>query len=446
MMYPLRNNELLIADGGDTSLNTASVTDVQQLAKRYRTVRAFTEYLCEPLEPEDCVIQSMPDVSPTRWHLAHMTWFFETFVLKKFGFGAPVGDSDYAYLFNSYYNAVGPQFPRPRRGLLSRPTMGQVLAYRRQVDERMESLFDRMDDALLAECGWIVELGLQHEQQHQELVLTDIKHVLAQNPLHPVYRELVQSAADKAIPLQWRRYPEGLREIGCNIADGGFCYDNECPRHRVFVHAFELANRPVTCGEYIAFMEDGGYRTASLWLAQGWDIVCDRKWHAPLYWQKRDGQWWQFTLAGFVPVDPASPVCHVSFLEADAFARWAGARLPTEAEWETAAAPCELRGNFADGAALHPQPAVADDASAGLHQIFGDVWECTASPYVAYPGFRPLGGAVGEYNGKFMCNQMVLRGGSCATPPGHARLTYRNFLAPDRRWQFTGIRLARTPD
>ncbi len=416
-------------------------TSAGALSQRYSSIRQDSVELAEPISPEDGVIQSMPDVSPTRWHLAHTTWFFETFVLKEWLPGYVPYDEAFETLFNSYYNGVGTPFPRERRGQISRPGHEDVLAYRRVIDARVAALVERELDgsrgALLAER---IELGLQHEQQHQELILMDIKHVLSRNPLHPVYREL-DSAAGSATPgpARFEPFAEGLRWIG---GEGpGFRYDNEGPRHRVFVHEFELADRTATNGEFQAFIEDGGYSRPELWLADGWSAIGERGWSAPLYWTREDGRWWQFTLGGRRPIDPAEPVCHVSYYEADAFARWSDARLPTEAEWEAAAEGVSLEGRFARPGGHHPRP--HGPSGSGMQRLFGDVWEWTASDYAPYPGFRAPEGAIGEYNGKFMCNQRVLRGGSCVTREGHVRRTYRNFFYPHMRWQFGGIRLAR---
>jgi ergothioneine biosynthesis protein EgtB len=423
-----------------TATNIAAAPHAATLAKRYERVRALSETLCETLQPEDCCIQSMPDVSPTRWHLAHTTWFFETFVLARQP-GYRPDDDRYAYLFNSYYNAAGAQFPRARRGLLSRPTVAEVRGYRHSVDRRMRELLDsgHLDDQSAA----VVELGLNHEQQHQELMLTDIKHVFSCNPLLPAYREGRFSSADPP-PAGWNHIDEGLYWIGHE--GDAFAYDNESPRHRVFLESFELADRLVTCGEYLEFIDGGGYDRPDAWLSEGWRTVHEQLWRAPLYWVLRDGRWHEFTLAGLVPLDPRRPVYHVSYFEADAFARWAGARLPTEAEWEVASRGVPLVGNFVDrllpaGRAIHPSAEPADTSTPA--QMFGDVWQWTASSYAAYPGYRPAAGALGEYNGKFMCNQYVLRGGSCATSSDHLRRTYRNFFPADARWQFTGIRLAK---
>jgi len=402
---------------------------------RFLAIRAFSETLAAPLSPEDQTIQSMPDVSPTKWHLAHTTWFFETFALKPFVAGYRAFDPAYHYLFNSYYEAEGPRHPRPQRGLLSRPGVEEILAYRRHVTGAMAEALDR-PEATNTPLASIVELGLHHEQQHQELLLMDIKHVLSINPLRPAYRADLPRGDGKAPPLAWLPVEGGLVEIGHQ--GGGFAFDNEGPRHRVWLEPFRLASRLSTCGEYAAFIDDGGYRRPEFWLSAGWAIVQERDWQAPLYWEKRDDAWHVFTLGGLRAMNADEPVCHVSFYEAAAFAKWAGKRLPREAEWERAAVLVAIDGNTAERGALHPRAAVGT----GLTQMFGDVWEWTASPYVAYPGFREPAGAIGEYNGKFMSNQMVLRGGCAVTPPDHMRATYRNFFPSDARWMFGGIRLA----
>jgi ergothioneine biosynthesis protein EgtB len=421
-----------------------AVDDAGDLLGRFTAVRDLTSMLCEPLSPEDCCIQSMPSASPTRWHLAHTSWFFETFLLKTDAAYRPF-DDHYEVLFNSYYNSVGEQFPRLRRGLLSRPSLADVLAYRRYIDKAVSQWLasGRVEaDPALAN---IVEWGLQHEQQHQELILTDVKHLFSLNPLFPAYRRpAAASSSESAPPLRWFEFDEGLYEIG--HAGGGFAYDNEAPRHRLFLQAFRLASRPVTSGEFVQFIEDRGYQRPELWLSEGWSGVQEHGLDKPLYWLRRDDGWQEFTLAGLRPLDLNAPVSHVSFFEADAYARWAGARLPSEAEWEVAAHGVDVTGNFVDwllakDLAIHPR-SVAGNAGAQL-QMFGDVWEWTASPYVAYPGYRPPSGALGEYNGKFMCNQYVLRGGSVATVSNHIRATYRNFFTADARWQFSGLRLAK---
>ncbi len=407
-------------------------------ATTYRTVRDATERLCEPLSREDYVVQSMPDVSPTKWHLAHVSWFFETFVLKPHATGYRPARPEFEYLFNSYYNAVGEQYPRPRRGLLTRPTVDEVYEYRAAVDAAMLALLEEDDHDLAT----LVELGLNHEQQHQELILMDIKHVLSCNPLHPAYRPAPEARSLAAPGLEWIERDESVRWIGHQ--GDGFAYDNESPRHRVLVPAFRIASRPVTNGEFLEFIRDGGYRTPTLWLADGWSTVEREEWQAPLYWIRRDGAWHEFTLGGLRALDPAAPVCHVSYFEADAYATWAGARLPTEAEWETVAREQPVEGNFLEQDALGPRAAPADAGGAAAPvQLFGDVWEWTRSPYQPYPGYRANPGALGEYNGKFMCNQQVLRGGSFASPASHLRATYRNFFYPHCRWQFAGLRLAR---
>ncbi len=403
------------------------------LAARYHATRAGTERLCEPLEPEDYQLQSMPDCSPPKWHLAHTAWFFETFVLAPYAPDFRPYRPQFAYLFNSYYDAVGDRWPRPARGLLSRPTITEVYAYRRSVDERMLALLESTDDRTLAVLAPVVQLGLNHEEQHQELLLTDLKHAFGMNPLRPQYAPAEQGSQADAPPLEWEFHPAGMRWVG---HDGvGFAFDNEEPRHRVFLAAFQFASRPVNNGEYLRFVEDDGYDRPELWLSDGWAARQRGGWSTPLYWHHEGPGFELFTLRGMRPLDPAEPVCHLSYYEADAYARWAGSRLPTEFEWETAAGPREVRGNFLDSGRLHPANSEAS--------YYGDVWTWTASPYVAYPAYRPAPGALGEYNGKFMCNQMVLRGGSCVTPAGHVRPTYRNFFPPDARWQFSGLRLAK---
>jgi ergothioneine biosynthesis protein EgtB len=419
----------------------APVCTGERLAERFRRVRARSVGLCDPLAPEDMTVQSMPDVSPAKWHLAHVTWFFERFLLQPRRPGYRVFHEGFDYLFNSYYFTVGQMHQRPRRGLLSRPTVAEVLDYRAYVDREMTALCAEADQELRA----LVTLGLNHEQQHQELILTDIKHVLAQNPLHPAYREEAADPGGEAGPLSWHAFPGGVAEIGAGCSDDRaerFAFDNETPRHRVWLEDFEIASRPVTNGEYRAFMDDGGYARSELWLADGWSMVQSEGWRQPLYWQ--DDLQHAFTLGGLKPIDPHAPVCHVSYYEADAYARWAGlhwpgARLPREAEWEIAAAKMPAEGHFAEAGVLQPR----GQADERLRQLFGDVWEWTASLYAPYPGFEPLAGSLGEYNGKFMCSQMVLRGGSCATPGDHVRASYRNFFYPQQRWQFSGLRLAR---
>ena len=402
------------------------------LVARYVAVRAVTEQLAAPLSPEDQNLQSMPDASPVKWHRAHTTWFFETFVLSTAGGYRPF-HPDYGFLFNSYYEAVGARHARPQRGLLSRPSAEEVGAYRRQVDDAMCSLVSGGVDAPTAA---LIELGLNHEEQHQELILTDLLHAFAQNPLRPAYTEFRPAPRGAAAAAEFDDFDGGIVEIG--HAGDGFAFDNEDPRHQVLLQPFRLANRLVTNAEWLEFMAAGGYRDPKHWLSDGWQCAVANGWAAPLYWEARDGEWFSMTLAGLQPIDPDAPVSHISFYEADAFARFRGKRLPTEAEWERAASARDPRqGNFRDSGYLRPVP---DEPAS--KQMFGDVWEWTASAYSPYPGFRPAEGAVGEYNGKFMVNQMVLRGGSCATPRGHVRASYRNFFYPHQRWQFSGLRLA----
>ncbi len=411
---------------------------------RFHEVRNFTTRLCENLAPEDYVVQSMPDVSPTKWHLAHTTWFFETFILKKWVTSYRPEVPQYAYLFNSYYNAAGDMHRRDLRGLISRPTVDETHRYRSSVDSDIDKLISRADEKLFAEIEPIVILGIHHEQQHQELLITDIKHVFAQNPLYPVFREQnIDIVSANAAPMNFIDFEETIAEIGHE--GSGFSYDNEGPRHRALVLAFSLASRPVTNGEYLEFIDAGGYARSEFWLSLGWMTVNEQRWQAPLYWSKRDGAWWNFTLSGPRPVDESQPVTHISYFEADAFANWRGARLPTEFEWERAAAEIDIDGNFVESETFHPQPGRSSGQDRHLAQMFGDVWEWTRSAYSPYPGYRAAPGALGEYNGKFMCNQYVLRGGSCATSGSHIRRTYRNFFPPEKRWQFTGIRLARDP-
>ena len=421
---------------------------------RYRAVRSLTEWLTQPLETEDFVLQTMPDVSPAKWHLGHTSWFFEQFLLGDY---SASGGREYrpfhakfAYLFNSYYVSVGDRHCRIKRGTLGRPTVKEIFDYRGYVDEHMVRLLETADEAQLARLSPLLEIGLNHEQQHQELLVTDIKHVFSCNPLYPVYRDQ-PAPAKRALPeMPFVGFDAALREVG--HAGDGFAFDNEGPRHKVYVHAFELASRLVTNGEYLEFIEAGGYQNVPLWLSAGAAAVAQDSivWGQPFYWQREGQQWYQFTLAGLRELDPDEPVCHLSYFEADAYARWKGCRLPTEFEWEVACiqSGCDVAdGNFIDDAILHPTPARPSQLPASnsqpLSQMYGDVWEWTASQYTPYPGYTPPAGALGEYNGKFMCNQFVLRGGSCATPRSHIRPTYRNFFPPDARWQFTGLRLAR---
>ena len=414
----------------------------ETLQSVYARTRATTAALCEPLSPEDMAVQSMPDASPAKWHLAHTTWFFETFVLREAFPSRPPFHPQFAVLFNSYYQGVGPRFPRPRRGLLTRPSAADVMAYRARVDAAMAEVFASLPAARFAELAPRIELGVNHEEQHQELLLTDIKHLFGQNPLDPAYAPRRRPAEAPLAPGGFGPvHPGGVFEIGAPGTT--FCFDNEAPTHKVYSSAFQLGRRLVTCGEYLTFMRDGGYRRPDLWLSEGWTAVEAERWTAPLYWQEEETGWTALTLSGGRrPVEPDEPVCHVSYYEADAYARWAGARLPREEEWEIAARPAPVRGNLLESGNLHPVPARVPPAG-DMAQAYGDVWEWTASAYLPYPGFVPLPGALGEYNGKFMSGQMVLRGGSCATPARHLRATYRNFFPPHARWQFTGIRLAR---
>ena len=410
------------------ALSNAALADEAPLPlwRRYRDVRSRTQSLAAPLSPEDCALQSMPDASPVKWHLAHTTWFFETFVVAPHRPSYRLFDPAFRVLFNSYYNGIGEQHPRPERGMLSRPPLDTVLAYRAHVDDAMHDCCERArSDASLAS---LIDLGLAHEEQHQELILTDVLHLLSRNPLQPAYDPARASPPRTASATRWIRYRAGLANIG--HAGDGFAFDNETPRHRVWLEPFALASRPVTNAEYAAFVDDDGYRRPELWLSLGWDAAIGHDWRAPLYWMRTGDRRQSFTLHGVADLDPHASVSHVSYFEADAYARWAGARLPTEFEWEAIASRGEGRA----------QAGLREDGDAFAH---GDVWEWTSSSYAPYPGFRAATGAIGEYNGKFMCNQYVLRGASSATPPGHARVTYRNFFPPDARWQFSGIRLAR---
>jgi ergothioneine biosynthesis protein EgtB len=409
--------------------------DRREVAARFRAVRAESEALAAPLLPEDQIVQSMPDVSPTKWHLAHVTWFFEHFILEAETGIAPF-DPRYGYLFNSYYEAVGPRHARPQRGLLSRPSCIEVQEYRAHVTHALAGFIETAGAAQWDRTAPLIELGMHHEQQHQELILMDIKHVFSMNPLLPAYQARPVHALGTGSAMRMVDFAGGLVEIG--HAGPGFAFDNEGPRHRLWLEPFRLADRLVTCGEYLDFIEAGGYRRPEFWLSDGWAAVQAQAWQAPLYWRDTAEGWRIFTLHGEQPLDPAEPVVHVSYYEADAFARWAGKRLPTEAEWEIAARNLSTEGNFSGARRYHPAPA----QGRGLRQMFGDAWEWTASSYSPYPGFMPPAGAVGEYNGKFMSSQMVLRGGAAVTPDNHIRSTYRNFFPPPARWCFGGIRLA----
>jgi ergothioneine biosynthesis protein EgtB len=416
--------------------NASRALDRDDLAARYRAVRELSQSLAQPLSAEDQCIQSMPDASPTKWHLAHASWFFEAVVLAPMVGDYRPWDTRCHYLFNSYYESLGPRQPRPQRGLITRPGAAEIRQYRAHVDR---AVLDLLADADGQRAATLIELGLQHEQQHQELLLTDIKHALSQNPYDPVYIAATTPPAATAVPLAWCDFPGSEVQIG-HVGDG-FAYDNEQPRHAALLRPYQLANRLTTCGEYLVFIADGGYRRPEFWLSDGWAAVNAAGWQAPLYWREEaQGAWSLFTLHGRRPLDPAQPVCHLSFYEAAAYAAWAGARLPTEFEWEAAVAGLPVAGRFLDPHWLQPQAATPGP---GLLQAFGDAWEWTRSAYDPYPGFRSLPGAVGEYNGKFMVGQLVLRGGSCASPPGHLRASYRNFFPPAARWQFSALRLAR---
>ena len=414
----------------------ASPTDsyaCSSLRLRYQEIRKTSLELTRPYSSEEQLLQSMPDASPLKWHLAHTTWFFETFILAERLAGYSPFDSRYKHLFNSYYKRLGSHPYRGARGLMARPSLHEVHAYRTWVDQEMQRYLDSSSDLQLE----LIELGLNHEQQHQELILTDIKHALWSMPLRP------EAAGDRSTPselppMNWIAVDGGIYKIGHCGED--FAFDNEAPRHEVLISPFEIASRQVTNGEFLEFIEDGGYRRPELWLSDGWDTVCAHGWTAPLYWEQGKGSWWEFHYSGMQPIDLRAPLCHVSYYEADAFARWKGARVPREEEWEIAAGRRDRApsGVFLEDGKFHPQP-----LEGATEQWMGNVWEWTASPYVPYPGFVPAAGLVGEYNGKFMCNQFVLRGGSCATPTSHIRATYRNFFPPQARWQFTGIRLAR---
>ncbi|MAI80131.1 MAG: ergothioneine biosynthesis protein EgtB [Myxococcota bacterium] len=404
--------------------------------------RGLSHDLCQSLTHEDMASQSMPDASPAKWHLAHTTWFFEAFVLSPFDDQYQPYHPEFGFLFNSYYNGQGDRHPREERGLLSRPSAQEVLEYRKAIDQSILELLEQEEHPRRSEILRIVEIGLNHEQQHQELLLTDIKHLFSKTILAPAYREslpLPQGHIEKS--LNWITPSHGLHEIGSS--GEAFCFDNETPRHRVFCEPFSIADRLITNREYLEFIEDGGYKTAALWLDKGWATIQSEKWEFPLYWSLTSNGFQEFTLAGRRELCLSEPVSHVSFFEAEAFARWAGHRLPTEAEWEISCRDATLKGNFVETRRFHPQTANDEGSPQVIRQCFGDLWEWTSSSYAPYPGYRPEEGALGEYNGKFMCEQFVLRGGSCATSASHIRSTYRNFFYPPDRWQFTGIRLAR---
>jgi ergothioneine biosynthesis protein EgtB len=422
------------------SFRTSAERTAPTIAERYNACRQQTEALTGSLSAEDQMVQSCADSSPTKWHQAHTSWFFETFILTPHLSGYRPFDPKFRDLFNSYYNAVGAPPDKALRNTFSRPSLDEISKYRRHVDEHMRQLlqYGATSEAVLE----LAELGINHEQQHQELLVADIKHAFWSNPLRPAYRsEGTVSSSSAPSEQKAQNYPEGLREVGADA--GSFHFDNESPRHKVFVPAFRFGLRPATCGEYLAFINDRGYERPELWLSDGWKAVQAHRWIAPLYWERAGVEWFQFTCSGVRRIEESEPVCHVSFYEADAFARWAGARLPTEFEWEIAAMPLAIEGNLMEGGRFHPAPPPAGKSDSIMPlQIFGDVWEWTASAYLPYPGFKPTTGALGEYNAKFMSGQMVLRGGSCATPRSHIRASYRNFFPPETRWQFSGIRLA----
>lgn len=414
--------------------------DRNSLLKSFRKVRSFSHKLAKPLSREDYVVQSMPDVSPTKWHLAHTSWFFEAFVLSKTISKYRSLHPQYNFLFNSYYVQVGDRHSRPKRGLISRPTVDEVYEYREYVDKNMLKLFKTLDDKKFSKIAEVIEIGIHHEQQHQELIVTDIKHVLSENPLFPTYKKSTDNKKGKGVSgHKWVEFEGGIHTIG-NEGDN-FGYDNEFPLHKTYVEPFSLASRLVTNGEYMDFINDGGYSKAELWLSDGWNTVTLNNWEAPLYWIRNGNRWDLFTLGGLKKIDLNQPVCHLSFYEAEAFARWAGGRLPGEYEWEIASKGQKIEGNFVDNGNFHP--VAATNSNGTIQQMYGDVWEWTRSPYSPYPGYNPPPGALGEYNGKFMCNQIVLRGGSCATSKSHIRNSYRNFFPPDSRWQFMGLRLAK---
>lgn len=429
-------NEIEILDKKiDNTLNRKALLD------KFNSIRNFSLELCKPLVTEDYVVQSMADVSPTKWHLAHTSWFFETFILKESDKNYKSLHPQYAYLFNSYYIQAGKRFLRNQRGLITRPTVKQVFEYRNYIDENIKNFIEASPEEILNKFASVLEIGFNHEQQHQELMLTDIKHVFSINPLYPVYSEKENIDSEDISNLNWAEFNEGIYEIGNE--GKSFSYDNEIPKHKEFINSFKLGSRLITNGEYLEFMEDNGYNKPEIWLSDGAAEAAANNWQAPLYWEKKDNGWHVFTLNGLKKLILSEPVCHVSYYEADAFARWAGYRLPTEAEWETASQQVQIKGNFVETRNFHPASLQIKNNGTQLQQMFGDVWEWTRSAYSPYPGYKTLPGALGEYNGKFMSNQMILRGGSCATSETHIRKTYRNFFPPNARWQFMGIRLAK---
>jgi ergothioneine biosynthesis protein EgtB len=433
---------MLIEEKMITSTKKRGSLPAEDLLKRFSALRKFSEELCAALEPEDCVVQSMPDASPAKWHLAHTSWFFERFILYEAYKNYKPFHKDFFFLYNSYYIQAGDRFTRADRGLITRPGINEIINYRNYVTGSVINFLTTEDEELVSEFLSFIEIGIHHEQQHQELILTDIKHLFSKNPLYPVYYESKkdESPDKKAAPLSWKEFDEGIYLTGNN--GEGFSYDNERMQHKQYLNKFAIANRLITNGEFLEFIEDDGYKRAELWLSDGFAKVEAERWNAPLYWEKIDNRWNLFTLTGLKKLNLMEPVSHVSYYEADAFARWKGFRLPSEAEWESASNTVEVKGNFVETKNFHPAELRADDSN-NLNQMFGDVWEWTQSAYLPYPGFKILPGAVGEYNGKFMSGQMVLRGGSCASSASHLRRTYRNFFPPEARWQFSGIRLAK---
>ena len=419
---------------------STSITDRKRMLQRFHDVRSFTMELVEPLKTEDFVIQIAEHASPAKWHLAHSSWFFEAFFLEKAMDGYKTMHPQYSYLFNSYYLQTSEPHCRNKRGNLSRPTVQEVLEYRKYVDHHVTQFLENCGDMEFEEWKDVMEVGLNHEQQHQELIVTDLKIMFSKNPLNPAYTARTRPQSEPQPELNWHSFKEGVYEVG--HAGGEFGYDNEFPRHKTYIHDFELADRLITNGEYLKFIDSGGYEDPKYWLDEGYAQAVENSWDCPLYWQHDDGEWHQFTLNGLEPIDMNEPVTHVNYYEADAYARWAGCRLPTEFEWELAAEPLKIDGSFVNARNFHPKG--ADASMPGLKQMFGEVWQWTRSSYAAYPGYETFPGALGEYNGKFMCNQYVLRGGSCATSRNHFRKTYRNFFHTKFSWQFTGIRLARS--